>query len=150
MVLNADDRLPTGSHATTEPAPVRGLLIGVALLYLGLFLLLPLSAVFTEALSQGATTYLRSLQDPDARAAIRLTFLTATIAVPLNLVFGVAAAWCIAKFDFLGKGLLTTLIDLPFSVSPCGYRLAADLNAAKTISRRQTACLERAAVIGLW
>jgi sulfate/thiosulfate transport system permease protein len=106
------------THATTESGPVRRLLIGLALLFLGSFLWVPLVAVFTEALSKGFTAYLAAFNDADARAAIGLTLLTAAIAVPLNLVFGVAAAWAIAKFEFRGKSLLTTLIDLPFSVSP--------------------------------
>jgi sulfate transport system permease protein len=90
----------------------------VALAYLALFLLLPLFAVFFEALKKGWAVYFRAIADPDAWSAIRLTLLAAAIAVPLNLVFGVAAAWAIAKFDFAGKSVLTTLIDLPFSVSP--------------------------------
>ncbi|MGH8443012.1 MAG: sulfate ABC transporter permease subunit CysW [Nevskiaceae bacterium] len=102
----------------TEQPWVRWLLTASALLFLAGFLLLPLVAVFTEALRQGVGTYVESLKDPDALAAIRLTLLTAAIAVPLNLVFGVAAAWAIAKFEFRGKAFLTTLIDLPFSVSP--------------------------------
>jgi sulfate transport system permease protein len=88
------------------------------LAFLGLFLVLPLAAVFAEALRKGGAAYLASFQDPDALAAIRLTLTVAAIAVPLNLVFGIAAAWAIAKFDFKGKSLLITLIDLPFSVSP--------------------------------
>jgi len=89
-----------------------------ALIFLGLFLVVPLAAVFTEALKKGVVTYFQSFSDPNAKAAIRLTLTTAAIAVPLNLVFGVAAAWTIAKFDFKGKSILTTLIDLPFAVSP--------------------------------
>lgn len=104
--------------STTEPRWVRYTLIGLALAFMGLFLLLPLLAVFTEALRKGFDAYLVALQEPDAWAAIRLTLVTALIAVPLNLVFGVAAAWAIAKFEFKGKSLLITLIDLPFSVSP--------------------------------
>lgn len=107
-----------GQSATTEPAWVRRLLIGLALGFVALFLLLPLAAVFAEALRQGLGTYLAALQEPDAWSAIRLTLITAAIAVPLNLVFGVAAAWAIAKFEFRGKAFLTTLVDLPFSVSP--------------------------------
>jgi len=103
---------------TTESPPVRVLLITVALLFVLLFLVLPLAAVFTEALRKGFDAYLDALKEPDAWSAIRLTLLTAAIAVPLNLVFGVAAAWCIAKYEFRGKAFLTTLIDLPFSVSP--------------------------------
>ncbi|MGE3298020.1 MAG: sulfate ABC transporter permease subunit CysW [Porticoccaceae bacterium] len=102
----------------TEQPWVRWLLTGVALAFLGFFLLLPLIGVFTEALRNGVGLYWESLTDPDALAALRLTLLVAAIAVPLNLVFGVAAAWAIAKFEFRGKTLVTTLIDLPFSVSP--------------------------------
>ena len=110
---------PYASHsAVTEPLWVRVLLITAALTFLGLFLLLPLVAVFTEALRNGFHTYVDALLDPDAQAAIRLTLLAAVIAVPANLVFGLAAAWAIAKFEFRGKTFLTTLIDLPFSVSP--------------------------------
>jgi sulfate transport system permease protein len=103
---------------TTEPAWVRWLLIALALLFLALFLLLPLAVVFVEAFRGGLAGYLRPLAEPDARAAIGLTLLVAGCVVPLNLVFGVAAAWAIAKFEFAGKSLLITLIDLPFSVSP--------------------------------
>jgi sulfate/thiosulfate transport system permease protein len=106
----------TGTMA--GPAVVRWLLIAIALGFLGLFLLIPLAAVFAEALAKGVGVYLESLKEPDALAAIKLTLLIAAIAVPVNLVFGVAAAWAIAKFDFVGKSLLTTLIDLPFAVSP--------------------------------
>jgi len=105
-------------RATAEPAVVRWLLIGAALAFLGLFLFIPLAAVFTEALRKGAQTYVTALSEPDALAAIKLTLLVALIAVPANLVFGVAAAWAIAKFDFKGKSVLVTLIDLPFAVSP--------------------------------
>jgi sulfate/thiosulfate transport system permease protein len=104
--------------ATVEPFWVRALLIVVALTFLTLFLFVPLAAVFTEALKKGTETYLAAITDPDALYAIRLTLITAAIAVPLNLVFGVAAAWTIAKFEFRGKNVLLTLIDLPFSVSP--------------------------------
>ncbi|GAA3992558.1 sulfate ABC transporter permease subunit CysW [Comamonas faecalis] len=107
-----------GARATTEPRWVRWLLIALALTFVLLFLVLPLAAVFAEALRQGWAAYLAGLADPDALAAIRLTLITAAIAVPLNLVFGVAAAWCVAKFEFRGKSLLVTLIDLPFSISP--------------------------------
>jgi sulfate transport system permease protein len=103
---------------TTEPAWVKWSLIGLALGFIFLFLLLPLAAVFTEALRKGAGAYLEALKEPDAWSAIRLTLITAAIAVPLNLVFGVAAAWCIAKYEFRGKAFLITLVDLPFSVSP--------------------------------
>ena len=104
--------------ATREPAWVKWTLIGVSLTFFGLFLLLPLVAVFHEALRKGWDAYLAALINPDALSAIQLTLTAAVIAVPLNLVFGVAAAWAIAKFDFRGKHLLITLIDLPFSVSP--------------------------------
>lgn len=106
------------SRAITEPGWVRALLIATALLFLAVFLLAPLAAIFTEAFRKGADAYFAALQDPDARAAIRLTLTAAAIAVPVNLVFGVAAAWAIAKFEFRGKQLLITLIDLPFAVSP--------------------------------
>ena len=108
----------TAHKGTTESAWVRRTLIGIALVFMFLFLVLPLAAVFTEALRKGLDAYLEALKDPDAWSAIRLTFLTAAIAVPLNLVFGVAAAWAVAKYEFRGKSFLTTLIDLPFSVSP--------------------------------
>ena len=104
--------------ATAEPAWVRRTLIGIALGFLALFLFVPLAAVFYEALKKGVDVYLAAITDPDALSAIRLTLLAAAIAVPLNLVFGIAAAWCIAKFHFRGKNVLLTLIDLPFSVSP--------------------------------
>ena len=108
----------TRTRATTEPALVRWTLIGVVLVFLGLFLAVPLAAVFSEALGKGVAAYFAAFREPDALAAIRLTLLTAAIAVPVNLLFGVAAAWAIAKFEFVGKNLLITLIDLPFSVSP--------------------------------
>ncbi len=101
-----------------EPALVRWLLIAVALGFLALFLLVPLAAVFSQALEKGWEAYLAALHEPDTLAAIKLTLLTAAVSVPLNLVFGVVAAWGIAKFDFPGKSFLITLIDLPFSVSP--------------------------------
>jgi len=103
---------------TTETAWVRRTLIGLALAFLFLFLVLPLAAVATEALRKGWGAYAEALKEPDAWSAIRLTLITAAIAVPLNLVFGIAAAWCIAKYEFRGKAFLTTLVDLPFSVSP--------------------------------
>jgi sulfate transport system permease protein len=103
---------------TSEARPVRLFLIAAVILWLGLFLLLPLASVFVEALRQGLGAYLAAVVEPDALAAIRLTLLVAAIAVPLNLVFGLCAAWAIAKFEFKGKSLLITLIDLPFSVSP--------------------------------
>jgi sulfate transport system permease protein len=101
-----------------EGSVARLALLALTALFLGLFLLLPLIAVFQEAFSQGVGAYLAALADPDALAAIRLTLLVAAIAVPLNLIFGLAASWAIAKFTFPGRSLLVTLIDLPFSVSP--------------------------------
>ncbi len=109
---------PDVAGATTEPAWVRRLLIGVALVFLSLFLFVPLVTVFFEAFKKGWDVYVAAITDPDAVSAIWLTLTAAVIAVPLNLVFGVSAAWAIAKFDFRGKSILLTLIDLPFSVSP--------------------------------
>ncbi|MET3819628.1 MULTISPECIES: sulfate ABC transporter permease subunit CysW [Burkholderia] len=112
------------ARAAKQPDPVsesrvvRWLLTGTALAFLAFFLVVPLAAVFFEALRKGVGFYLESLADPDAWSAIKLTLTVAVIAVPLNLVFGVCASWAIAKFEFRGKALLTTLIDLPFSVSP--------------------------------
>lgn len=108
----------SSKRATADPAWVRFALLSTVLLFLGLFLFLPLAAVFTEALRKGYGTYLTALSEPDALSAIKLTFIAAAIALPLNLVFGVAAAWAISKFEFKGKSLLITLIDLPFAVSP--------------------------------
>jgi sulfate/thiosulfate transport system permease protein len=101
-----------------EAAPLRWVLIGVAATFLLVFLALPLWAVISEAFAKGAAAYVASLASDDMLAAVRLTILTALIAVPANLVFGVAVAWVIAKHEFPGKNLLTTLVDLPFSVSP--------------------------------
>ncbi|HEY0842675.1 sulfate ABC transporter permease subunit CysW [Methylotenera sp.] len=106
------------SRATSEPVWIRYSLTAIALTFLTLFLFVPLAAVFTEALRKGFDTYITALVDPDALSAIKLTFIAALIAVPLNLVFGVAAAWAITKFEFKGKSILITLIDLPFAVSP--------------------------------
>ena len=97
---------------------VRRVLIGIALVFLAAFLLLPLAIIFVEALAKGTSMYFAALREPDALAAVRLTLLVAAIAVPANTIFGLAAAWAIARFDFRGKTVLTTLIDLPFSVSP--------------------------------
>jgi sulfate transport system permease protein len=105
-------------RVTSEPRAVRLLLIGIALTFLAFFLVLPLVAVFVEAFRAGFSTYLSAFSDPDARAAIQLTLTVAAISVPMNLVFGIAAAWAVAKFRFRGKSLLITLIDLPFSISP--------------------------------
>ncbi|MBC3806799.1 sulfate ABC transporter permease subunit CysW [Undibacterium seohonense] len=117
-VANPRIEPPLQLQATLEPIWVRVLLLTVALAFVTLFLFIPLVAVFTEALRKGWDVYLASIQEPDAVSAIKLTLIAAGIAVPLNLVFGVAAAWAIAKFEFRGKNVLLTLIDLPFSVSP--------------------------------
>ncbi len=105
-------------RATDEPSWLRRLLLAVGLGFLFIFLLLPLLAVFAEALAAGGRAYLEALKDHDARSAIALTLLVALLVLPLNICFGVTAAWAIAKFDFRGKSLLITLIDLPFAVSP--------------------------------
>ena len=102
----------------TEAPLVRVLLIGLAVLCMGLFFVLPMAVVFVEAFAKGVWPYLANFVDPDVVASIELTLLVAAIAVPLNALFGIAAAWAIAKFSFPGKTLLITLIDLPFSVSP--------------------------------
>jgi sulfate transport system permease protein len=112
--LNTSDSRST----RTEPAWVRVLLIAGALVFLGLFLFLPLASVFTQALDKGIATYFQALSEPDTLSSIKLTLIAAAVAVPLNLVFGVVASWAIARFSFPGKNLLVTLIDLPFSVSP--------------------------------
>jgi sulfate transport system permease protein len=106
------------TRATGESRLVRWVLIGTTLLFLALVLLLPLAIVFTQALAKGLPAYLEAIREPDAMSAAKLTLLIAGIAVPMNLVFGIAAAWCISKFEFRGKNLLITLIDLPFAVSP--------------------------------
>ena len=113
-IMNA----PRASQARRSIPWVPITLITIALLYLALFLFVPLAAVFYEALRKGVGVYWEAISEPDAISAIKLTFIAALIAVPFNLLFGVAAAWAIAKFDFRGKSLLITLIDLPFSVSP--------------------------------
>ncbi|WP_246044622.1 sulfate ABC transporter permease subunit CysW [Geomonas ferrireducens] len=104
--------------ALAEPLGVRLLLVGATVLFLALFLLLPLGALFSEALSKGWQEYRAALLEPDALSAMRLTLVTAVLCVPFNLFFGIVASWCTAKFTFPGKSLLVTLIDLPFSVSP--------------------------------
>ena len=106
------------SPAIREPKWARLTILSLSLLFFAIFLLMPLLAVFVEALRKGWEVYWQAITNPDTAAAIRLTLLAAAIAIPLNLVFGVAAAWCISKFEFRGKQLLITLIDLPFSVSP--------------------------------
>ena len=105
-------------RATTEPAAIRALLIGLALAFLGFFLFLPVVIVFVEAFKGGLSAYIDAILTDDTLSAVRLTITTALIAVPLNIVFGVAAAWAVARFEFPGKNLLITLIDLPFAVSP--------------------------------
>jgi sulfate transport system permease protein len=106
------------TRATGESPAVRWTLTAIALAFLALTVVLPLALVFHEALAKGLAAYLSAIREPDALSAAKLTLLIAGIAVPLNLVFGVAAAWCISKFEFRGKNLLITLIDLPFAVSP--------------------------------
>ena len=103
---------------TTERAVIRALLIGLALVFMALMLILPVVVVFTEALRKGVSIYFAAFSDPDALAAIQITLIVAAISVPLNMIFGIAASWAIAKFEFNGKSLLVTLIDLPFSISP--------------------------------
>jgi sulfate transport system permease protein len=102
----------------TEPGPIRWLIIGIAVAFLSIFVVLPLVLVFAQAFSKGVTAYLSALSDPEALSAIRLTLCVAALSVSLNLVFGLIAAWAIAKFEFGGKTFLISLIDLPFSVSP--------------------------------
>ena len=111
-------RPPNGTRKLTEPLAIRVALTVIALAYLGLFLLVPLAAVFAQALQKGLDAYVAAIREPIALDALRLTLLTAAVAVPLNMVFGLIAAWAIAKFEFPGKNALVTLIDLPFAVSP--------------------------------
>jgi len=118
LKVRSSHTLNRSSQLSTESAVVKWFLIGIALLYLGIFLILPLACVFANAFNKGIQAYVQAITDPDALAAIRLTLLTAVIAVPLNVIFGIAASWAIAKFDFRGKNILLTLIDLPLSVSP--------------------------------
>jgi len=118
IAFSSAPRKSHGGDALRDPAWLRWTLLGIALLFLGVFLVIPLAAVFTEALRRGVLAFLAAMTDSDALAAIKLTLLTAGITVPLNLVFGVCAAWTIAKYEFPGKNLLITLIDLPFAVSP--------------------------------
>ena len=118
LANSAGTRSVAVGRATREPLWVQFVLIAAALGFLALFLFVPLFAVFAEALHKGWQTYIAAIVEPDALSAIKLTLLAAAIAVPANLIFGVAAAWAIAKFEFRGKSLLITLIDLPFAVSP--------------------------------
>ena len=106
------------SSRLSEPRWVRWIVIGISLLFVGLFLGVPLILVFVKALEKGTEAYFAAISTPEALSAIKLTLLTAAIAVPLNVVFGISAAWLIAKFNFPGKNILTTLIDLPFTISP--------------------------------
>ncbi|MES2601081.1 MAG: sulfate ABC transporter permease subunit CysW [Pseudomonadota bacterium] len=117
MVINRQ-KSASAHEIRTEPFLVRWTLITIAITFLTIFVVLPLVVVFTEAFSKGISAYLKALSDPEALSAIRLTLTVAVISVGLNLVFGVIAAWAIAKFEFRGKVFLITLIDLPFSVSP--------------------------------
>ncbi len=116
--LNEDPLRVEPRRATTEGRRWRYILTAVALIYLAFFLILPLVAVFVEAMRKGPIEFFSALVDPEAISAIKLTLIVAAIAVPLNLVFGLAASWAIAKYEFKGKAFLTTMIDLPFSVSP--------------------------------
>ncbi|HEV7930508.1 MAG TPA: sulfate/thiosulfate ABC transporter permease CysW, partial [Nitrosospira sp.] len=116
--INYSVRPARPARPIEEPAWVRWSLIGTAMIFLTLFLFIPLISVFYEALKKGFDVYLAAITEPDALSAIQLTLTAAAIAVPLNLIFGIAAAWAVAKFEFRGKNLLVTLIDLPFSVSP--------------------------------
>jgi sulfate transport system permease protein len=117
-ILRRRTKSYAASTAITEPRAIRAALIGIAVLFLGLFVVLPLVVVFVGALRAGVRIYLSSLQEPDALSALRLSIRVALIVVPLNLLFGVAAAWAVAKFKFRGKRILTTIIDIPFAVSP--------------------------------
>jgi sulfate transport system permease protein len=118
LMLPAAPPVTARTRATTESPLVQWLLTGIALAFVGTFIVLPLVVVFTEAFRKGVDVYLASIREPDTVAAIRLTLITALIAVPMNLVFGVCAAWAIAKFQFPGRSVLITLIELPFAVSP--------------------------------
>jgi sulfate transport system permease protein len=111
-------RSAAGGRRNTDPSPVRWALIGLALAFLGLFIFMPMAVVIIQALRKGLGAYWAAISSPEAASAIRLTLLTAAVAVPLNAIFGIAAAWAIAKFDFFGKNVLITLIDMPFTVSP--------------------------------
>jgi sulfate/thiosulfate transport system permease protein len=114
----ASENLPRAQAQTAEPRLVRMLLIGVAVMFLGFFLLMPLALVFVEAFRDGVRAYFAALVDPDTLSSIYLTLVAAAVAVPAGTIFGVIAAWAITKFEFVGKHFLVTLIDLPFSVSP--------------------------------
>ncbi len=120
------------SPATREPKWARYTILGLSLAFFAIFLLMPLLAVFVEALRKGWDVYWQAITHPDTGAAIRLTLLAAAIAIPLNLVYGVAAAWCISKFEFRGKQLLITLIDLPFSSLSGSCRLSLCIGIWRT------------------
>jgi sulfate transport system permease protein len=117
LKLTSGERRRT-ADAVTEPRWVRWFLIGVTLAFLGLFLFMPLVLVFTEAFSEGWRAYFNAISDPDTLSAIRMTLLAAAVVVPINTVFGILAAWAIAKFQFVGKSVLITMIDLPYRISP--------------------------------
>lgn len=112
------ERVSSSQRSTQEPVFVKWLLIGVAVAFSAIFLFLPIINVFAQAFAKGWSHYCKVLSEPDTRSAIHLTLLTAAISVPLNVVFGICASWLIAKFDFRGKSILLTFIDLPFSISP--------------------------------
>ncbi len=118
MILSNQDQVKHATKVLEETPVVRWLLIGIALIFMTMFLILPLVLVFTYAFRDGVAVYIAAIMDFDSLSAIRLTLLTASIAVPVNTLFGVSAAWAIAKFDFKGKNLLITLVDLPFAISP--------------------------------
>ncbi|RCW41936.1 sulfate ABC transporter permease subunit CysW [Paenibacillus prosopidis] len=118
ITVHTSEKASKRPRHITEPAPVQWLLIGIAILFLGFIVLLPLASVFVEAFKKGVGVYMDSITDPDALSALRLTLIVALIAVPVNTIFGIAAAWAISKFRFRGKNILITLIDLPFAVSP--------------------------------
>jgi len=129
-------------RGTEEPPLIKWTLIAIALAFSLVFLLLPLVNVFAQAFAKGWQAYWNSLTEPDSWAAIRLTLIVAAIAVPLNVMFGVAAAWAIAKFEFRWKSLLTTLIDLPFSVSPVvsGCKATSANGSRRTRSKSSSPC----------
>jgi sulfate transport system permease protein len=118
MTQSPSDRPSARTDARTEPRAIRWIIISLAILFLTVFVVLPLVVVFSQAFSRGFAAYLKALVDPEAQAAIQLTLVVAAISVGLNLVFGLIAAWAIAKFEFRGKTMLISLVDLPFSVSP--------------------------------
>ncbi|KRE29677.1 sulfate ABC transporter permease subunit CysW [Paenibacillus sp. Soil522] len=118
ITVHTDQEVSKRPRHIIESGPVQGLLIGIAMLFLGLIVLLPLASVFVEAFKKGVGVYYDSITEPDALSALKLTLIVALIAVPVNTIFGISAAWAISKFRFRGKNMLITLIDLPFAVSP--------------------------------